>query len=185
MPIAFPPPRERVTILEDLNRLNIHGNLTAVPAPSMDAPNKAYTAFLFDAGNMLRAVMQTFHYKSPFGAHIDPARTSVVNPAASIDNVVAHGTKNAINVARVMGTLRMMFSGVSRDFNGATLGTCKVYIFRTRDNVLVGQTVSNGSGDWTFEVAPTSDNHFFVEYKAGGPDVFGTSSNTRVPVVIP
>lgn len=75
---------------------------------------------------------------------------------------------------------RFTFSGVSRDSAGAVLASCQVLIFRTYDNVLAAQTTSDGSGAWSVIVA-RQQRHFFVEYKVGAPDVFGTSLNDRVP----
>lgn len=75
---------------------------------------------------------------------------------------------------------RFTFSGVSRDSAGAVLGNCQVLVFRTYDNILAAQTTSDGSGNWSV-IVDRQQRHFFVEYKAGAPDVFGTSLNDRVP----
>jgi hypothetical protein len=75
---------------------------------------------------------------------------------------------------------RFTLSGVSRDANGDVLAGCQVLVFRTYDNVLTAQTTSDGSGVWSVTV-DRLQRHFFVEYKAGTPDVFGTSLNDRMP----
>lgn len=75
---------------------------------------------------------------------------------------------------------RFTFTGVSRDANGDILPSCQVLVFRTYDNVLAAQTVSDGSGAWSV-IVDRQQRHFFVEYKVGAPDVFGTSLNDRVP----
>jgi hypothetical protein len=69
--------------------------------------------------------------------------------------------------------------GVSKDSSGNVLGACTVMAFRTVDKVFVGQTVSDASGNYDFRV-PSLDAVFLVMYKAGAPDVAGTSVNTLV-----
>ena len=79
---------------------------------------------------------------------------------------------------RVLGTQNARIVGVSRDATGVALGSCTVKVFRTADDVLVGSTVSDGSGNWT--AYPNQEGpYYLVEYKAGSPDVFGTSPNTN------
>lgn len=70
-------------------------------------------------------------------------------------------------------------AGVTRDLNGAGLGSCVVKLFRTADDSLVNQTSSDASGIF---ITPASNllQHYFVFYKAGAPDVAGTSLNTLV-----
>ena len=75
---------------------------------------------------------------------------------------------------------RFTFAGVSRDSTGAALANCQVLVFRTYDNVLVATTTSDGSGNWSV-IVDRQQRHYFVEYRAGTPDVFGTSLNDRVP----
>lgn len=101
--------------------------------------------------------------------------TAVVNPAAALinDHFDEYAGDN-----RVLGYSNNRITGVSRDATGAALGNCTVKVFRTADDVLVASTTSDGSGNWTAyptQVGP----YYFVEYKAGSPDVFGTSPNTN------
>lgn len=79
-----------------------------------------------------------------------------------------------------LGTLNMMLAGVSRDSTGAPLAECQVLIFRTEDRSFVGETMSDINGNWSISMMKGGP-FFFVEYKVGTPDVFGTSLNTRVP----
>lgn len=90
------------------------------------------------------------------------------NPIVKITNDVPH--------RRVQGSLRMVISGVSRDSVGATLGSCRVMLFRTTDRAFISETTSDGSGNWSMEVL-VSGPFFLVEYKSGSPDVAGTSKN--------
>lgn len=70
--------------------------------------------------------------------------------------------------------------GVTKDSTGAALGSCTVDLFTTTDNVLVATTVSDASGNYEFRGRSTSFTHYVVAYKAGSPDVSGTTVNTLV-----
>jgi len=80
-----------------------------------------------------------------------------------------------------LGTLNMTLSGLSRDNTGAALGNCRVLIFRTEDNSFVLETTSDASGNWSVSLLKGGP-FFLVEYKAGAPDVAGTSKNNLAPV---
>jgi hypothetical protein len=71
-------------------------------------------------------------------------------------------------------------TGVTRDASGATLASCTVDLFRTSNDTKMATTTSDGSGVFTFSIgiADTSVNYYLVAYKAGSPDVFGTTANT-------
>jgi hypothetical protein len=58
----------------------------------------------------------------------------------------------------------VQLSGVTRDSTGAALGFCTVKIFRTVDDSLAGQTVSDANGNWSFSVNPLW-SYYTVEYK--------------------
>jgi hypothetical protein len=79
------------------------------------------------------------------------------------------------------GYERLTLTGVSRDSAGAALGGCTVKIFSSINDVKLYETVSDGSGDWSVDVAPNPGPFYYVEYKVGSPDVAGTSLNTNVP----
>ena len=74
----------------------------------------------------------------------------------------------------------MGYSGVSRDNLGAALGNCVIELFRTADDVQMLKTVSDSAGNFRFEVL-TRGPHYIVAYKAGSPDVAGTTINTLQP----
>ncbi len=73
-------------------------------------------------------------------------------------------------------------SGVTRDSTGAVLANCAVDLFLTAEDTLVAQTVSDGSGNFSFTVSGNSQNYFLRAYKPGSPDVAGTSVNTLIAV---
>jgi len=72
-----------------------------------------------------------------------------------------------------------IITGVTRDSTGAALAACVVDLFRTMDDSVAGRTTSDGSGNYKIEATP-SLTHYAVAYKAGSPDVAGTTVNTLV-----
>lgn len=68
-------------------------------------------------------------------------------------------------------------TGVTRDSNNAVLTGCAVELFRTLTDERILVTVSDGSGNYVF-ANPGSGPFYLVAYKAGAPDVAGTSVNT-------
>lgn len=82
-------------------------------------------------------------------------------------------------VARVI--LRYI-AGVTKDSTGAALGGCTVKLFRTSDDVWIATTTSDGSGNYSFTVPNTATTYYVVAYKAGSPDVTGTTVNTLLGV---
>lgn len=72
-------------------------------------------------------------------------------------------------------------TGVTRDSTGATLDNCIVTL--NQGNIIKGQTTSDGAGNYTF-LGCGSGPFFIVAYKAGSPDVAGTTVNTLQPTVV-
>jgi len=69
-------------------------------------------------------------------------------------------------------------TGITKDSAGAVLGSCNVFLFKTSTNEFVAATVSNAStGVYTFPVS-AGFYYYTVSYKAGSPDVAGTTFNT-------
>ena len=104
---------------------------------------------------------------------------------ASISKAVVNPARRAFAVSddingndRVLGTQNARIIGVSRDATGVALGSCTVKVFSTVNDQLVASTVSDGAGDWT-AYPNQAGPYYLVEYKAGSPDVFGTSPNTN------
>ena len=103
-----------------------------------------------------------------------PDQSATINPAATLVALF----DQTVTFNRDLGQQNKRIIGVSRDSAGAALGNCTVKVFRTSDDVLVASTTSDGSGNWTAYPNQTGP-YYFVEYKAGGTDVFGTSPNTN------
>lgn len=73
---------------------------------------------------------------------------------------------------------RVGFVGISRDQYGSPLGGCVVQLFRTSDDLFIMETTSDSAGNFTLFSWYTPDQHYIVAYKAGSPDVAGTTVNT-------
>lgn len=183
MPIAFPcatgPVRSTV---EGQWWKNQTKAFNVVPAPSMarpgvpfgqNCPYSGQSGWSLAPGKSLhefRAV-NLRNLNAPYDASVLKA---IVNPARRIFMVSDDINGND----RLLGTQNERIIGVSRDSTGVALGSCTVKIFRTADDVLVASTVSDESGNWT--AYPNQEGpYYYVEYKAGSPDVFGTSPNTN------
>lgn len=95
-----------------------------------------------------------------------------VNGAVALWHVelMPHGAKQA---KKIIGT--------TRDSGGSVLGNCIVQGFVTTGDVFVGEMTSDPAGYFEFPTQYTGA-HYLVCYKAGSPDVAGTSVNTLTPV---
>lgn len=76
------------------------------------------------------------------------------------------------------GGRRAYISGVTRNASGAVLGGVTVQAFRTSDDAVSGEVVSD-VGDGTYSVATLDDSgHYAVGYLDVATDVAGTTVNT-------
>lgn len=73
--------------------------------------------------------------------------------------------------------------GVSRDSTGAILGGCVIDLFVSGSDQLIAATVSDVSGVFSFG-NPGTGPFYIVAYKAGSPDVAGTTVNTLLPAAV-
>ncbi len=71
-----------------------------------------------------------------------------------------------------------MITGVTRDSAGAALGNCDVHLFLTDGDTEVDQTISDGSGNFSFRIGNNASRYYLVAYLIGSPDRAGTSLNT-------
>lgn len=74
-------------------------------------------------------------------------------------------------------------SGVSRDSSGNPLGSCTLELYDTATNTLRGTAVSDSAGNFDLQ-SNINAAHYIVAYKAGSPDVSGTTVNTLIPVFV-
>jgi len=68
-------------------------------------------------------------------------------------------------------------TGITKDANDAPLAGCTVHLFRTADDVLLLVTVSGADGTYEIGVVDENTQCYLVAYKAGSPDVAGTTRN--------
>lgn len=73
--------------------------------------------------------------------------------------------------------------GITKDSTGAVLGSCTVQLFETETERFVETKASDAiTGEYEFRSAALSTAYFVVAYKAGAPDVAGTTVNTLLGV---
>ena len=78
------------------------------------------------------------------------------------------------------GNIVLHVRGVTKDSTSAPLAAVTVSLFLTSTNALLGTTVSDGSGNYDFPLFTPVGPFYVVAYKAGSPDVAGTTVNTLV-----
>jgi hypothetical protein len=75
-------------------------------------------------------------------------------------------------------TSSLFLTGVTKDSTGTPLGSCVVQLFTTADERFIKETTSDSvTGAYSFDILVTGP-FFIVAYKAGSPDVAGTTINT-------
>lgn len=77
-----------------------------------------------------------------------------------------------------LDTRNPRITGVTRDSTSAVLGGCVVQLFRTIDDLLMGEAVSDATTGYYTLSAVGPGPFYIVAYKAGSPDVAGTTVNT-------
>jgi hypothetical protein len=83
-----------------------------------------------------------------------------------------------VHALKPMPATFFTISGVTRDSTGAVLPGCAVDLFVTDTDANVGSAVSNADGNYYAKGAVRGKTHYVVAYKAGSPDVAGTTVNT-------
>lgn len=78
------------------------------------------------------------------------------------------------------GQQRKKIIGTTKDSGGNALGSCTVHGFLTADDTPVGQVTSDSGGYYELPTSYTG-SHYLVAYKAGSPNVAGTTINTITP----
>lgn len=69
-------------------------------------------------------------------------------------------------------------TGQTLDASSVALAGCKVEAFKTGSDEYLGDTTSDGAGNYAFNFSTNSFPLYLVAYKAGSPDVAGTTVNT-------
>lgn len=75
----------------------------------------------------------------------------------------------------------LKFNGITRDSGGSVLGNTLVQLFHTSDDAFIQQQTTDSTGEYNL-YSPYGDAHYLVAYKAGSPDVAGTTVNTLTGV---
>lgn len=109
-------------------------------------------------------------------AAVGPMMVSDVSPTRAQVIPASLGTR--------LGKFRkILYDGVALPFtknsSGVALPSCVVDAFRTSDDVKMDGVVSDASAQYEISVY-TDETHYVVAYKAGSPDVAGTTVNTLV-----
>jgi hypothetical protein len=93
------------------------------------------------------------------------------------------GKPAVIHALKPMPAKYWVISGVTKDSTGVVLASCVVQLFRTFDDKIMDEKTSDGVGAFEFRSASNPSNtHYIVAYKAGSPDVAGTTVNTLIGV---
>lgn len=74
---------------------------------------------------------------------------------------------------------RYVITGVTKDSTGAALGLVTVDLFDTANDIIRATTISDANGNYLVD-AQINTTYYLVAYKAGAPDVAGTTVNTLV-----
>jgi hypothetical protein len=75
---------------------------------------------------------------------------------------------------------KLLISGITKDSTGAVLASCTVKLLRTVDDRCFETVISDVNGAYQFSAIGLSEQYYVVAYKAGSPDVAGTTVNTLV-----
>ena len=75
------------------------------------------------------------------------------------------------------GALKFIM-GVCKDSNGATVSGAVVQGFLTATDTFVRETTCGSLGEYELGTEYPSTNHYLVAYRAGSPDIAGTTVNT-------
>lgn len=101
--------------------------------------------------------------------------------ASGSDVALMHSVwHNLLHRVALGAASRVGFVGITRDQYGAPVGSCVVQLFRTSDDLLIMENTSDSSGNFLLQSWYSPDTHYIVAYKAGSPDIFGTTVNTLV-----
>lgn len=127
------------------------------------------------------------HLFTQFGGQW-PNRTGSYGTAATGEGLMGRDTGNGLwNGAFEpwqigFGTASQKFiMGVCKDEAAATVSGAVVQIFRTTDDLYVGETTADSNGRYEAGTPHTGMQHYLVAYRAGSPDITGATVNTLIP----
>jgi hypothetical protein len=112
---------------------------------------------------------------------LDPMATMQASGGGPLGSgILRSGYRGAPFKSPPFSTQGFTVSGVTRDSGGNPLGGVVVELFLTDSDMKIDAAVSDGSGNFSFPA--TAGPYYLVAYKAGTPDVAGTSVNTLAGV---
>lgn len=184
MPIEFPQPnRGPEWALPENIITNILDTELQVDVTNLDGVGAAFTQDMLDPGfgqNFnLPTPVNLRHLGFDFEGPEFQDRINVVAPDAHIAQVDM--TAYTINFS--WAGVNRAITGVSRDSGGSAIGSVSLSLFVTSTNMLVAQTTSDASGNFSFG-NPGTGPFYIVAYKVGAPDVAGTTVNTLAPALV-
>lgn len=98
-------------------------------------------------------------------------------PLPLMMKVARFSRRLAVLKTNPLPTARWLLTGVTKDSTGSALPFCDVDLFISANDVLQQRTQSDASGNYSFSVT-IATQYYIVAYKAGSPDVSGTTVNT-------
>lgn len=117
---------------------------------------------------------------------IGSTRTPIVFPLNTISRVrlgQALGVPPLMGATSPLPAVKLIISGITKNSAGAALGSCTVELFQTATDLPLEKLVSDAStGAYAFSSVGLGQTYYIVAYKAGSPDVAGTTVNTLVGV---
>lgn len=79
---------------------------------------------------------------------------------------------------RLLPSVKLMISGVTKDSTGSILGNAVVNLFQNDTDKCLEEVISDeGTGAYSVSSVGLGQNYYVRAYKAGAPDVAGTSRN--------
>lgn len=79
-------------------------------------------------------------------------------------------------------SISRFIKGITKDSGGTAISDVTVQAFRTADDFYLGQDVSRDDGTYTCPTDVAAGTQcYLVAYKAGSPDIAGTTVNTITP----
>jgi hypothetical protein len=104
-----------------------------------------------------------------------------INTGVGVPNTPMATVKSFQEIPVYFPERNFTITGVTKDSSGAALGGCTVKLFNRATDAKEQETVSDGSGNYSFIVSRTQ-TYYVVAYLPGSPDVAGTTLNTLAGV---
>lgn len=102
------------------------------------------------------------------------------NPAQGIRSAGQLGSPRLLRGGIPLPAIYLRIFGITKDSAGSPLAACAVRLFRTVNDSLADVLISGADGSYEFRSASLSTAYYVIAYKAGAPDVAGTTVNILV-----